>query len=91
MMKIASRRSRVMIALAAALVLAGSAAEARVGREQVEALPLQGRSLAAVSLYTPGASVDALATEEAKHGAAKRFGERRRVRGPRHEGLVGAE
>ncbi|MET0527395.1 MAG: Tim44 domain-containing protein [Microvirga sp.] len=31
MMKIASRRSRVMIALAAALVLAGSAAEARVG------------------------------------------------------------
>lgn len=32
MMKIASRRSRVMIALAAALVLAGSAAEARVGR-----------------------------------------------------------
>lgn len=32
MMKIASRRSRVMIALAAALVFAGSAAEARVGR-----------------------------------------------------------
>jgi predicted lipid-binding transport protein (Tim44 family) len=32
MMKIASRRSRVMIALAAAVVLAGSAAEARVGR-----------------------------------------------------------
>lgn len=31
MMKIASRRSRVMIALAAALVFAGSAAEARVG------------------------------------------------------------
>lgn len=31
MMKFASRRSRVMIALAAALVLAGSAAEARVG------------------------------------------------------------
>jgi predicted lipid-binding transport protein (Tim44 family) len=31
MMNIASRRSRVMIALAAALVLAGSAAEARVG------------------------------------------------------------
>jgi predicted lipid-binding transport protein (Tim44 family) len=31
MMKIASRRSRVMIALAATLVLAGSAAEARVG------------------------------------------------------------
>ncbi|MGO4386420.1 Tim44 domain-containing protein [Microvirga sp. 2YAF29] len=32
MMKIASRRSRVMIALAAALIFAGSAAEARVGR-----------------------------------------------------------
>ena len=32
MMKFASRRSRVMIALAAALVLAGSAAEARIGR-----------------------------------------------------------
>jgi predicted lipid-binding transport protein (Tim44 family) len=32
MMKFASRRSRVMVALAAALVLAGSAAEARVGR-----------------------------------------------------------
>ena len=32
MMKIASRRSRVVIALAAALVFAGSAAEARVGR-----------------------------------------------------------
>lgn len=31
MMKFASRRSRVMVALAAALVLAGSAAEARVG------------------------------------------------------------
>jgi len=31
------------------------------------------------------------AHDEAKHGAAKRFGERRRVRGPRHEGLVGAE
>lgn len=31
MMKIASRRSRIMIALAAALVFAGSAAEARVG------------------------------------------------------------
>lgn len=31
MMKIASRRSRVMIALAATLILAGSAAEARVG------------------------------------------------------------
>jgi len=31
-MKFASRRSRVMVALAAALVLAGSAAEARVGR-----------------------------------------------------------
>ena len=31
MMKFASRRSRVMIALAAALVLAGSAAEARIG------------------------------------------------------------
>jgi predicted lipid-binding transport protein (Tim44 family) len=32
MMNLASRRSRVMIALAAALVFAGSAAEARVGR-----------------------------------------------------------
>ena len=32
MMNLASRRSRVMIALATALVLAGSAAEARVGR-----------------------------------------------------------
>ena len=32
MMTFASRRSRVMVALAAALVLAGSAAEARVGR-----------------------------------------------------------
>ncbi|MBQ0821014.1 TIM44-like domain-containing protein [Microvirga sp. HBU67558] len=32
MMNFASRRSRVMVALAAALVLAGSAAEARVGR-----------------------------------------------------------
>src|SRR5690349_21759808 len=32
MMKIASRRSRVMIALAAALIFAGGAAEARVGR-----------------------------------------------------------
>ncbi|QFU17260.1 Tim44 domain-containing protein [Microvirga thermotolerans] len=31
MMKIASRRSRIMVALAAALVFAGSAAEARVG------------------------------------------------------------
>jgi len=31
MMKFASRRSRVMVALAAALILAGSAAEARVG------------------------------------------------------------
>jgi hypothetical protein len=34
------------------------------------ALALRSHSVVVVSLYTPGASVDAMATEEAKHGAA---------------------
>ena len=34
------------------------------------ALALRSHRVVVVSLYTPGASVDAMATEEAKHGAA---------------------
>jgi hypothetical protein len=34
------------------------------------ALALRAHRVVVVSLYTPGASVDAMATEEAKHGAA---------------------
>ncbi len=34
------------------------------------ALSLRSHSVVVVSLYTPGASVDAMATEEARHGAA---------------------